>query len=119
MEICCVSPLLAVYLGLSDLPGLAASRFNGPARGGRLGCVACSHSSRVAGQSFLFIFRCKKSKSPLIATDPYSYLMAGCVSGLFIGSLFGSKQRLKEPKENLGAGPLGEGPLRCLFLVLL
>lgn len=105
MEICCVSPLLAVYLRLSDLPGLAASRFNGPARGGRLGCIACSHSSRVAGQSFLFIFRCKKSKSPLIATDPYSYLMLVVSAGSSLVLFLEASRDSKNPKNIWGLDP--------------
>lgn len=48
-----------------DLPGLSPSGCNDAAVVGGGSCIACSHSSQVARQSFLFIFRwCQKSSKP-------------------------------------------------------
>lgn len=60
----------------SDLSGCSDSRFKNLRKVGGRCRIACSHSSQVARQSYLFIFRWyKKSKSPFTAIDPYSYLM--------------------------------------------
>lgn len=63
------------------------------------GCMQWSRSSQVASQSFLFIFRwCKKSKSPFIATDPYSYLMLVVLIGSWLNLLSEATRDSKSPK---------------------